>query len=111
MTDPNHDQILQSLELAVPIALISTPRRQLKTCTQNDRIEDVIDVTKEDDYDYVPVTVGGNHNEIIGVLRTKPHREGSVRAELQRLSEPLLIGGDARHPRLSSETPTHNHFA
>ena len=96
MTDPTpHDEIEQSLELALPISLIATPRHLLKTCTQDNRIEDVIDATEEEDYDYVPVTMGNRQDEVIGVLSTKPHRMGSVSDELDPLSEPLLIGGDA----------------
>ncbi|MCY3838337.1 MAG: CBS domain-containing protein, partial [Gammaproteobacteria bacterium] len=95
MTDPHPDEILHSFELALPIALISTPRHQLKTCTPDDRIEDVIAETREEDYDYVPVILGASQDEVIGVLRTKPHRVGSVREEFDPLSEPLLIGGDA----------------
>ena len=95
MTDPHPDEILHSFELALPIALISTPRHLLKTCTPDDRIEAVIADTREEDYDYVPVTLGASQDEVIGVVRTKPHRVGSVKEQFDRLSEPLLIGGDA----------------
>ena len=93
--DRNCGGVLQSLQDALPITLISTPRRALTMCTEGDRVEDVILDTREVDYDYVPVIRGEHQDEIIGVLRTKPDRAGYVRDELDALSEPLLIGGDA----------------
>ena len=86
---------MQSLENAFPITMISTPRCVLTTCSQVDRVEDVIRDTRKADYDHVPVTLGEHDDEVVGVLRTKPCRTGHVRDELEPLSEPLLIGGDA----------------
>ena len=88
-------EFLQSLQDALPITLISTPRPDLTTCHEGDRVEDVIRKTHEADYDYVPVTRREHQDEIIGVLKTKPDRTGNVQDELEPLSEPLLIGGDA----------------
>ena len=79
----------------MPITLISTPRCALTTCSEGNRVEDVIRETREADYDYVPVTQREDRDEIIGVLKTKPGRTGTVKDVLEPLSEPLLIGGDA----------------
>ena len=87
--------MMQSLENAFPITMISTPRCALTTCSEVDHVEDVIRDTREADYDHVPVTRGEHEDEVVGVLRTKPCRTGQVRDELVPLSEPLLIGGDA----------------
>ena len=93
--DRANGEFLKSLQDALPITLISTPRPDLTTCPEGDRVEDVIRDTRESDYDYVPVTRGEHQDEIIGVLKTKPDRTGYVRDELEPLSELLLIGGDA----------------
>ena len=88
-------EILGSLQDALPVSLIQTPLSVLTTCGEDDRIEDVIRDARKAEYDYVPVTGGQGHDEIIGLLHTNPERAGAVRDELAPLSEPLLIGGDA----------------
>ena len=79
----------------MPITLISTPRYALTTCSEGDRVEDVIREIREADYDYVPVAQREDPYEIVGVLKTKPDRTGTVKNVIEPLSEPLLIGGDA----------------
>ena len=88
-------EFLKSFQDVLPITLISTPRWAITTCSEGDRVEDVIRETREADYDYVPVTRREDQYETVGVLKTKPDRTGTVKDELEPLSEPLLIGGDA----------------
>ena len=92
MTEGTGGDVLGSFVGAVPVSLISTPRQALTTCRPEDRVEDVIRDTRDNDYDYVPVV---GDRQFIGVLRTKPPRTGCVRQALDPLAEPLLIGGDA----------------
>lgn len=92
MTEGTGDDVLGSFVGALPVVLISTPRQALTTCHPEDRVEDVIRHTQDDDYDYVPVVRNG---QFVGVLRTKPPRTGCVQEALDPLAEPLLIGGDA----------------
>ncbi len=87
--------MMQSLENVFPITMIFTPRYELTTCSQVDRVEDVIRDTRKEDYDHVPVTLGEHDDEVVGVLKTNSCRTGYVRDALEPLSEPLLIGGDA----------------
>ena len=71
MTEMPYGEAFRSLDDALPIALIATPRSGLTTCSEGDWVVDVIRDTREADYDYVPATHIGRQDEIVGVLKTK----------------------------------------
>ena len=84
------------LHRGLTVGLISTPRDDLKTCSLDDSIADVILHTTEN-YDYLPVTAEGG-GRIVGLFHAvdfTDKSEGRVREHCRPQSEEHLIGADA----------------
>ena len=87
----------ETLHSGLTVELISTHRRDLKTCSLDDSLADVVTRNTEH-YDHLPVTEKGGR--IVGLLRAadfadKPPPVGCVRDRYCRLSEEHFIGADA----------------
>jgi hypothetical protein len=94
--------IFESLHSGLTVGLISTPRDDLTTCTDDDMISSILERNTQTLYDYIPV-VGRDSDgkgKIIGLFHAanyvgKPAPEGRVREYRDPLSEKVLIGADA----------------
>ena len=86
----------ETLHRGLTVGLISTPRDDLKTCSLDDSIADVIMHTTES-YDYLPVTAE-ERGRIVGLFHAvdfTDKSEGRVREHCRPQSEEHLIGADA----------------
>lgn len=104
MTSPwaSHEKIgsgdtFETLHSGLTVSLISTPRDELKMCSLDDSLSDVI-ADNTQGYDHLPVTAerGG---EIVGLLHAgncvdKPSPTERVREHCCPLSEEFLVGAD-----------------
>jgi hypothetical protein len=97
--DDSPSDILEHLQGELPVKLISTPRRNFKTCHAHERVSEVIRGNTED-YDFLPVLKSlseGKSATIIGLLKiSSPTNASSVVQDIMSpLSEENLIGADA----------------
>lgn len=86
----------ETLHRGLTVGLISTPRDDLKTCSLDDSIADVVMHTTEN-YDYLPVTAeeGGRIVGLFHAVDFTDKSEGRVREHCRPQSEEHLIGADA----------------
>src|SRR5688500_14587826 len=69
---PSRD-LMQTYQKGLPVRLIMTPRKKLRTCKPDEPVKKVIDRNKWD-FDYFPVV--GNRNsrrQIVGLLEIPKH--------------------------------------
>ena len=85
----------ETLHRGLTVGLISTPRDDLKTCSLDDSIADVVHATQG--YDYLPVTAeeGGGIVGLFHAIDFTEQSEGRVREHCRPQSEEHLIGADA----------------
>lgn len=93
--------LMKSLQDRLPVALIATPRRDLRTCQSDETLEKVMARNREA-FDYLPVTDAAQRERerIIGLIELVPYLrgkkpEGTVEEQMERLSEDNVIGADA----------------
>src|SRR6185312_11036907 len=98
VTEPN---LMVALQDRLSVALIATPRSELRTCHVTESIAAAM-ARNDKGFDYFPVTdnVRPGRERIIGLVELipyvhgKPHL-GNVRDQMRRLSEDNMIGADA----------------
>src|SRR5262249_48158444 len=83
------EQILKSIECAMPVALIATS--PVKTCRPSDRVDDVLRADEFAEFDHMPVR--DENGNMIGVLgrKEKARRDTTVGKAMDELREPMLI--------------------
>jgi hypothetical protein len=91
--------VLETFKAGLTVGLIATPREDFETCRAGDEIAVALERSREDDYDFLPVTAG-NSGKIIGLIELLPFRRkvkplGTVEEIMDPLSEENLIGADA----------------
>ena len=90
----------ESLHRRLTVALIATPRRKLKTCRADERLDAVLERNTEG-YDYLPVVEDESEDAaIVGLLNASGFDmgrpvDGTVGERMGGLSESNLIGADA----------------
>lgn len=86
----------ETLHRGLTVGLISTPRDDLKTCSLDDSIADVV-MHATENYDYLPVTAeeGGRIVGLFHAVDFADKSEGRVREHCRPQSEEHLIGADA----------------
>ena len=67
-----------ALQAGLIVALIATPRGDLKTCGSTDTVGQVMVANKVDQFDYLPVAQG--RDAIVGMFHARAH-SGSTSAE------------------------------
>jgi len=80
------------------VKLIATDRKDLRTCTPQEDVTDVVKRNAEDQFDYFPVVEGDRIVgliELIPFMRGEEPTRGRVRDRTIPLSEANLIGADA----------------
>jgi len=95
----DHRDGFESLHIGLTVELIATPRRDLKVCSADDRIADVIKENIEH-YDYLPVVRSEDDQKITGLFHTKRLAGNAppgttVAEEFTPLSEETIIGADS----------------
>src|SRR5208337_314665 len=92
---PSH--LMAALQDQLSVALIATPRRELRTCRSNETLVAVMARNREG-FDYFPVTdaASGVGEQIIGLVELVPFLrnekpEGIVDERMRRLSEDNLV--------------------
>lgn len=85
-----------ALQAGLTVAMIATPRRELKTCGTADKVSDVVTSAKGGKFDYLPVVEG--EDAIVGMFHARAYsaRTSSepVVKHMEVLSERHLIGAD-----------------
>jgi hypothetical protein len=100
--DIGSGDVFEALHSGLTVELISTHRDDLRTCTLDDAIADVIGRNTES-YDFLPVVSLASHKDasILGLFHAAKFSraaslEGCVRDHYDPLSEEFVIGADAR---------------
>jgi hypothetical protein len=97
---------LATFQSGLEVRLIATDRTALKTCSSDEELATIVERSRDDDFDYLPVTAptfeeSDHKKRIIGLVElvsfthgeSRPH--GLVRDQMCWLSEENLIGADA----------------
>jgi CBS domain-containing protein len=72
----DHRDGFESLHIGLTVELIATPRHDLKVCSADDRISEVIKENIEN-YDYLPVVRSEDDQKITGLFHTKRRAGGA----------------------------------
>jgi len=97
------DEVFETFHAGLEVNLIATPRKDLKTCSSNEQIADVVRRNTEP-YDYIPViddnevsdrVVKGMFHAANYIKTDVTQIEGRIIDELLPLSEEFIIGGDS----------------
>ena len=102
-------EAMEAVQNALPVRLIATTRRDLKTCRPEDDLERTVgeNEQREAPFDHLPVVevAEDGQEEIVGLIDLTPFRSdrnpkgesprGTVKDRMRALSEDVLIGADA----------------
>jgi hypothetical protein len=94
------DDVFETLHSGLAVKLIATPRHELRTCTKNQLISEVLD-GNETHFDFIPVMeISGQETRFTGLfhaaeVRRKGNTRGPISSSFSPLAEEHLIGADA----------------
>lgn len=97
---PPSMDLMRTYQKGLPVRLIMTPRKELKTCKIDEPLKNVVD-RNEWGFDYFPVEeVRNSSQQIVGLIELPKRGDhtparSSVREQMQLLCEDNLIGADA----------------
>jgi hypothetical protein len=99
------DLAIETLHKGLTVGLIATKRTDFVTCAEDEALETVVERTRRQRFDYLPVTehtagVANTYGRIVGLIEIASLMNGATAAGLirdwmQRLSDENLIGADA----------------
>ena len=90
--------VFKALHTGLTVSLLTTPTAALKTCTQHEKISDVVERNPEE-FDFIPVV--DENQRFIGMFNALAQRDrrtlGTVWQCFSPLSEENLIGAECEH--------------
>jgi hypothetical protein len=95
-------ELMEALQRGLQVQLIATPRADLRTCSIDEELADVLAKNSGEKFDYLPVieVSPGGVTRIVGLVDMTKYLDGatpvgSVRGGVQYLSEDNVIGANA----------------
>lgn len=85
-----------TMQASLTVAMIATPRKELRTCDATAVVSEVVAANRKDQFDYLPVV--GGERAIVGMFHARAHRASesvdTIVKHMEVLSERHLIGAD-----------------